>query len=156
MATKQRFFSPLALIIVLFVLMRAVPGQTTASAHLRFVPTDDSDPGQFSLVIDRAQKLAGLKVTLSYDTQRLSFVAVEKAHAVSSFMHVVNDTIPGTLIIVMASANGISGTDVELLHLHFRKIGNKQNLIGKISITQIELMAESLQEIRADTPEYVF
>jgi hypothetical protein len=45
---------------------------------------------------------------------------------------------------------------VELLHLHFRKIGNKQNLIGKISITQIELMAESLQEIRADTPEYVF
>lgn len=145
-----------SLISILLTLACTHPSQAELSARLHFVPTDEADPGRFSLVIDRAEKLAGMKVTLSYDSTRLSFIRAEKAQAVSSFMHVVNDKIPGTVIIVMASATGISGTDVELLHLHFKKTANNLESLGNVSATHIQLMNENLQEITADTPDYRF
>ncbi|SHH77337.1 cohesin domain-containing protein [Desulfofustis glycolicus] len=145
-----------SLIGLLLTLACTHPSQAELSARLRFVPTEEKDPGQFSLVIDRAEKLAGMKVTLSYDSTNLSFVKAEKAPPVSSFMHVVNDKIPGTVIIVMASATGISGTNVELLHLYFKKIDNDSKSQKKVSVIQTQLMNENLQEISADTPEYLF
>ncbi|MCB2216804.1 MAG: cohesin domain-containing protein [Desulfobulbaceae bacterium] len=145
-----------SIIGLLLTLAYAHPSQAELSARLRFVPTDEKDPGQFSLVIDRAEKLAGMKVTLSYDSTNLSFVKAKKAPSVSSFMHVVNDKIPGTVIIVMASATGISGTDVELLHLYFKQTGNNPKSQMKVSVIQTQLMNENLQEISTDTPEYLF
>ncbi len=144
--------------VLLFLLLLVPPHAFSRSrdAHLRFSPTDADNPGRFSLMIDRAEKLAGMKVTLSYDNNLLRFIKAEKAAAVASFMYTVNDTHPGTVIIVMASAEGISGVDMELLLLEFASRTELPEPTRKVSVTQIQLMDEHLQEISTDTPEYYF
>jgi hypothetical protein len=63
---------------------------------------------QLTVAIDKVEKLAGLKISLAYPDKTLRFKPAAKTKATSSFMYVVNDKQPGKLIIVMASAKGIS------------------------------------------------
>lgn len=107
-------------------------------------------------MIDKVEKLAGMKVTIAYDKDQLTFIKAEKAKAVTSFMHVVNDKNPGIVIIVIASASGVSGTNLPLLHLQFNRNDTTPEVKGVISVTQIQLMDENLQEILGDKPEYSF
>ena len=127
-----------------------------SEARLSFVPQDNSTPESFSLVIDKADKIAGLKVSIVYDKTLLSFKKAEKSKATSSFLHVVNDKNPGRLIIVMASAKGVSGENLPLLHLSFEKVDSDANPNSSLKVTEIQLMTESLKEVKANLPEYHF
>ena len=64
------------------------------------------------LQIDKADKLAGMKFTIDYPARFLEYKTAQKASAFNSFMQVVNDKKPGRLILVMASATGISGENL--------------------------------------------
>ena len=143
-----RFF-----IFSLLLLALAVP---TQAARLTFTKDKNGDSEKLSLVIDHAEKIAGMKVVIIYDVSHLSFVKADKAKATSSFMHVVNDKKPGKLIIVMASAKGISGDNLPLVHLEFKKVPQANPEASKISVTQVQLMDEDLKEVKADHPEYLF
>jgi hypothetical protein len=129
-----------------------------ASAHLSLIAQDIDSPGKITLVIDHVEKLAGMKVTVTYDDKQLKFRKAEKAKSLASFMHVVNDKNPGSVIIVLASASGVSGTNLPLLHLEFTPINSATNNNTKqtVSVSQIQLMNENLQEITGDHPTYTF
>ncbi len=154
MQQKNFFLIPA---FILFFTLCVVPAACLAgNVHLSFVRNNVANPGKVSLVIDRSEKIAGLKLTLVYDRKGLSFKKVDRTKATSSFMHVVNDKNPGKLIIVMASARGISGENVALFDLEFSGIAEGAVPKGTISVTQVELMDENLQEITGDKPEFSF
>lgn len=101
---------------------------------------------EFILKIVNAKKLAGLKISVTYQHQYLKFSEAVKTTEMSSFLHIVNDKVPDKLIIVMASAKGISGENIPILLLKFdalQSAGDAANL----QITGCELMDESLQNI---------
>ncbi len=133
------------------------PGLLRASdAQLSLVPQSPENPGNIALVIDHAEKIAGLKIIFTYDSNLLSFVKATKAKATSSFMHVVNDKSPGKIIVVMASAKGITGDNLPLLHLEFTRTENFPDKVRTISVNQVQLMDENLKEIKGNNPEYRF
>ena len=140
--------------IVFFIL--TISNEALAGASLSLVAEDQERPDSISLVIGRAERIAGLKVTINYDKDKLKFKNAEKSTSTSSFLHVVNDKYPGRLIVVMASAKGVSGDMVPLLHLTFTPITNTENNEAKVSVTQVQLMTEDLKEIRANMPNYTF
>lgn len=142
----------LALLLLIFV-------QASASADrvdLSFVSRIADNPDSFSLVIDRADRLAGIKVTLAYDTNRLVFEGAEKSKATASFLHVVNHDSPGQVIIVMASARGVSGNKLPLIHLTFHKTDPDNPDTCSVKTTHLQLLTENLQEISVNHTEYVF
>lgn len=133
------------------------PGPLRASdARLSLVPQSPETPGNIALVIDHAEKIAGLKITFSYDKDLVSFVKASKAKATSSFMHVVNDKQPGKIIIVMASAKGVSGDNLTLAYLEFKLPETLTDKVRAISVIQVQLMDENLKEIKGNNPEYRF
>lgn len=63
-------------------------------------------------------------------------------------MHVVNDKVPGRLIIVMAGARGISGKNFPLITLRFRSVAPiKDKMAVEIKIDHIEMMNEALKPV---------
>ncbi len=128
------------------------------TANLKFMPETSGNQLRFSLVIDHAVQIAGMKITIVYDRKLLTFKSAEKSPATSSFMHVVNDKTPGKIIIVMASAKGITGDKVPLLHLEFTKFPHTDTdkKMQTITVTQIQLMNEKLKEIKTNLPEFTF
>lgn len=145
------------LLCMTVVMFTGLYGECLANgAGLSFVPGDEADPGSFSLVIDKAEKIAGMKLTISYNKELLVFKKAEKTEATSSFLHVVNDKKPGQLIIVMASAKGVSGVNMPLLQLVFEKSASGVRDKYSVTVTQVQLMTEDLKEVKANNPEYLF
>ena len=98
--------------------------------------------------LDQAQNLAGIKLILTYAKNRLEFQKASKTKATSSLMHIVNSKKPGRLIIVMAGAMGISGTDITLLNIRFRvKQKNDTDLNTSVKIISAELMDAKLKPV---------
>lgn len=72
----------------------------------------------------------------------------QKSSATNSFMHIANDKKDGQVIVVMASAKGISGKDVELMTLDYKPAQqDAKNSKPALQITQCQLMGEDLKEI---------
>ncbi len=148
---KTQIFLILSIFLFLFC-----TGANADQAKLSFIAEDPATPLRLSLVIDRADKIAGMKVVISFDRKSLTLKQAEKSKETSSFLHVVNDKIPGQIIFVMASASGISGENLTLCHFEFSKTGNTKQLDNHISVTQIQLMNEDLKEIKGNFPTYSF
>lgn len=121
------------------------------SASLNFTVSQTPPSLRLVLKADKIEKLAGLKISATYPDSVLKYKAAAKTKATTSFMHVVNDKIPGKLIIVMASAQGISGSDVALLDLDFMVLPGKNVSSSSIIITECQLMTEDLKEIACNT-----
>ena len=146
----SRPWTPLPYILILLIL---IPNSISA-ATLKMVPTKTTSSFQLTLEIDKVEKLAGLKISLTYPDKILQFKTAAKTKATSSFMHVVNDKNPGKLIIVMASAKGISGSNVGLFNLDFKIIENSSTSSVSIDMTTCQLMTEDLKELSCDTILY--
>jgi hypothetical protein len=145
--------------IVLFSILALFFGPASGhadAANLKFIPESSGNQLTFSLVVDHAEQIAGVKITLVYDKNFLTFKSAEKTKMTASFMHVVNDKVPGKIIIVMASAKGLSGDNVPLFHLKFTKIANSDTEKQTITVTQVQLMDEKLKEINANRPVFTF
>lgn len=128
---------------------------TTIGATLSFLQSNEAKKDfQLLLMVDKIDKLAGMKVSMTYDKEMLKFVKAEKTQKTSSLMHVVNDKVPGKIIVVMAGAKGISGKNISLLKLSFtRKSDDKNKKSSMVKVTEIQLMSEELKDIKGSKPE---
>jgi hypothetical protein len=94
------------------------------------------------------ENIAGIKLVLTYDSTLITYVKTEKSKKTSQMMQVVNDQNPGRLIVVMASAKGVSGDKGNILTIQFRAAtGIKEKVTTKIQVTDIELVSEQLKTI---------
>ncbi|MEE4355229.1 MAG: cohesin domain-containing protein [Desulfococcaceae bacterium] len=99
------------------------------------------------VLIDKADNLAGVKLSLAYDKNLLTFQKADKSKEASSLMHIVNDKNPGFVIVVMAGAKGIRGENLPILYLHFKaKSGIPEKKTGKIEVKESQLMSDSLKD----------
>lgn len=99
--------------------------------------------------IDNVEKLAGIKLVINFDKEMLSFKAGQKTKNTQAMMHVINDKNPGKLVIVMAGATGVSGTNFPLINLLFNvKNAHKSNFSTRIEIVECQLMSDKLVEIK--------
>lgn len=101
------------------------------------------------IVVDEVKNLAGIKLVLKYDPEKLAFKEGVNTKHSASLMHIVNDKTPGRLILVMAGAKGIGGKDLELMVFKFQvKKGANGNPLIPIDITEFQLMDDQLKEIK--------
>lgn len=132
------------LLTISFVLTLPV---NSYSANIEVIPKPDSQSAVFSIQIDKAEKLAGLKISLDYPKNNYSYKETKKGVRLNSFMHVVNDKIPGKLVVVMASAKGISGKDITLFQVKFSSETTQKKSQDLPTLTTCELMSEDLLSI---------
>ncbi len=153
MINRQRHWALLAIFTLVFNLFEATSLQ---AANLTISATSNPDSQVLLLEIDKVEKLAGMKLTIDYPARFLQFKSAQKAPAFNSFMQVVNDKKPGRLILVMASANGVSGESLKIFELTFVK--TMLDLPSSLTVTpsECQLMSDSLQEIPCSTSPLTF
>jgi hypothetical protein len=137
-----------AIFIVTIYVFNSTPLQ---AANLILSTNTTSDSEVLILQIDKVEKLAGMKLTLDYPARFLEYKSAQKASAFNAFMQVINDKKPGRLIIVMASATGVSGENLKIFELTFSKSAQDLPPTLKIAPAECQLMSESLQEIPCKT-----
>ena len=143
------------LLLFTVLLFAAIFPNTSYAATLKLVPSQTTPILNLTLQIDKAEKLAGLKISITYPDKILKFKSAAKSKATSSFMHVVNDKHPGKLIIVMASAKGISGSDIGLFDLTFNlPVPPEKAAPTLIETTSCQLMTEDLKELPCSSTRY--
>lgn len=116
-----------------------------------YIPTVQARSGEalsVPVMINHTDNLAGVKLVLQYDPALLTFRSGAKTAHTSELMHVVNDKTPGRLIIVMAGARGIKGTDIPLFTISFTAAANvAEETTTRIEITENQLMSDQLNVI---------
>jgi len=137
----------------LFLLIAFSSQGSVGAAEIR-IPPIKARPGQtidIPIIVDEVDNLAGVKIVMSYDHEILLFKKATKTKQSGSLTHVVNDTKPGQLIVVMAGARGIKGKNFPIFTLTFDVKNNvKGNRKVKIAITEAQLMTDQLKEIKCD------
>lgn len=131
-----------------FYLFGSTPLQA-ANLNLKATSTPDSEV--LVLEIDKVEKLAGMKLTIDYPARFLEYKTAQKAPTFNSFMQVVNDKKPGRLILVMASANGVSGENLKIFELTFIKTMPDLPPSLKVAPSDCQLMSDTLQDIPCST-----
>lgn len=116
-----------------------------------FLPASKGAAGKevvIPLMVDQIDNLAGIKVVLTYDEQRLGFVKAVKTEKTANLMHVVNDRKPGLLILVMAGAKGVALANEAVMDLHFAvKPDAPAGSTARLTITEAQLMSDQLKDI---------
>ena len=124
-----------------------------ASATEVSLPTLKGKPGQtveIPVMIDQAGNIAGVKLVITYDKNLLTYREGHKTKETAPLMHIINDKNPGRLIVVMAGARGISGSNFPLVLFKFEiKKDAPAPSQTKLDITEIQLMGEDLKDIKA-------
>ena len=138
--------------IIISIVIQLLQSNAQA-AEIDFIRKVKNADVEFTLKVDEVKKLAGLKISVTYPRQSITYLDSIKSTETSSFMHVVNDKNPGKLIIVMASAKGISGKSVPLINLRFALTRIDEKLPLVITATQCQLMDESLNEIECSVKQ---
>lgn len=96
------------------------------------------------------ENLAGVKLVLTYDADRLTFEQADKTPLTTSLMHIVNSKKAGRLIVVMAGARGVNAEDGTILDLRFRvPEGKTKPGTAAIELQQVQVMSDKLQEVAA-------
>jgi hypothetical protein len=137
-----------AFLILTFCLFDSTP---LHAVNLVLSTNTTPDSEVLVLQIDKVEKLAGMKLTLDYPVRFLEYKSAQKGSAFNAFMQVINDKKPGRLILVMASATGVSGENLKVFELTFSKSVQNQPATLKIAPAECQLMSESLQEIPCST-----
>ena len=98
--------------------------------------------------VDKVDNLAGIKLAITYDKNILKFVKAEKTTHTANMLYVVNDKVPGRLIIVMAATKGIAGKDMKLVQMTFELLKDvKKEEKVTLQISEAELMSDKLKRI---------
>jgi len=112
------------------------------------VKVKSGESADVPIKLDAADNLAGIKLVVKYDAELLTFKKADKSKETSPLMHIINDKKPGSLIIVMAGAKGISGKNFTMAVMTFEtKKDLKESKTVKIEITESQLMNEQLKDI---------
>jgi len=138
---------------ILFLLIAFSLQGSVGATEIR-IPPIKARPSQtidIPILVDEVDNLAGVRLILSYDQEILLFKKGTKTEQTDSLMHVVNDTKPGQLIVVMAGARGIKGKNFPIFTLTFDvKNSVKGNRKVKIAITEAQLMSDQSKEIKCN------
>ena len=113
-----------------------------------------SKPGQLlqiPLIVDNVDNLAGIKLVLDYDQEKLNLKGVTKANKAESLMHMINDRTPGTLILVMAGAKGISLHEEPLAFINIQIKDEAEKGVTTLNIKQVEVMTDKLKPVQVKT-----
>ena len=135
---------------VFAVLMLGTFGSTVFGAELSILTVTGTHGEMVKLpvTVDRVDNLAGIKLSLSYDRKTLKFIKAEKTAYTANMLHVVNDKVPGKLIIVMAAAKGHTGENATLVDMTFELLKDvKKEDSVTLQIIDAELMNDKLQRI---------
>lgn len=116
------------------------------------IPALTAAPGgtvSMPVMIDKVDNLAGIKLAIAYDKNLLTFKKAAKSKHTSPLMHVVNDKNPGKLIIVMAGARGIKGSNFHIITLTFDVAKNPapSEKTSQIQISDVQMMTDKLKNI---------
>ncbi len=134
------------------VLFFAMLGGTGQAAEIT-VPYQKAKSGALlnvPIMIDKADNLAGVKLVINFDKEILKFKEGNTTPSTRSLMNVINDKVPGRLIVVMAGAKGISGKDLTLLVLTFEvKASTAGERSTRLDIVETQLMTDQLKEVKA-------
>ncbi len=151
-AMRQKSLKPFCYLLI--GLLPVISLTTTVhSAELVITHSQNEAKQEYALTLDQIEQLAGLKISLSYP-ETLHYQSLHKDSRFNSFLHVVNDKVPGKLIVVMASAKGVSGDDVSPFVLNFTTpAAATAPTTPALKITGCELMSEKLVEIPCNTSE---
>jgi hypothetical protein len=108
---------------------------------------------KLAVSVDKIDNLAGVKLAMTYAHDVLKFIKAEKTSHTANMLQVVNDKVPGRLIIVMAAAKGIAGENVPLVELSFELLQDvKKEDKVMVQITEAELMGDNLKRIEMKSP----
>ena len=143
-------FSAKGFVFFFVALLLCVNVSTAVGAELN-VPIVVGTHGEvvkFPVTVDKVDNLAGIKLVLVYDRNILKYVKAEKTTYTANMLHVVNDRIPGKLIIVMAAAKGFAGENAPIVEITFELLKDvKKEDSVTLQIIEVELMNDSLQRI---------
>lgn len=133
-----------------------LPAPTLAeNGNIRFqqMAVQPGEKIKVPLFVDEVENLAGIKLVVEYDHQRLQYKGLRKAKKAGGLMHMVNDKEPGSLILVMAGAVGLALDEEPLAFFHFRV--NENAKPGKIvlHISHVEVMADTLKPVPVRTTD---
>jgi len=101
------------------------------------------------VLIDDIENMAGIKLSLEYDKQLLTYQKGEKTPITSSLMHIINDKKPGKLIIVMAGARGVKVKNEPIIKLFFKANTVTSETKTNFTVNEIQLMSDQLKEINS-------
>ena len=109
------------------------------------------------IIVSQAENLAGIKLVMEYDAKLLVYEKTDKTEKTAVMMQVVNDRIPGKLILVMAGANGVSGCDLEVALVRFRAAsGLTTGKTGaRVAIMETEMVSGDLKSLDCRGGEYL-
>lgn len=97
------------------------------------------------------ENLAGVKLVMTYDADKLAFEQADKTPLTTSLMHIVNSKKAGRLIVVMAGARGVKADDGAILDMRFRiSEGETDPGTTRIELTEVQVMSDQLKEIQAE------
>lgn len=136
----------LGLALLLFSLL-AAPSARAAQITIASATAGPGSIVTLPVTMDKAEKLAGFKLVMTYDAQSLGFRKLQKSPKTAGLMEVVNDKKPGQLIVVMAGAKGVSGEAMALFDLVF-EIKSTAGMTA-INPVSVECMSEDLKPIPA-------
>ncbi|CAB5124168.1 hypothetical protein D3OALGA1CA_2780 [Olavius algarvensis associated proteobacterium Delta 3] len=115
------------------------------------IPKISGKPGgtiAIPIVLKDVDKLAGLKLTIEFDSKLLLYRKAVKSSQASTLMYLENANTPGRLAVVMAGAVGISGREIPILTVIF-SINKNINSLKRTTLTirESQWMNDALEEI---------
>ena len=146
---SKRFIS----VVVALLLCVTVSIAFGAELNVPVVSGSQGDIVKLPVIIDKVDNLAGIKLVLSYDKNTLKFIKAERTKHTANMLYVVNDKVPGRLIIVMAAAKGFAGEKVPIVEMTFELLKDvKKEDNVTVQIIEAELMSDKLKFININSP----
>jgi hypothetical protein len=133
------------------MLLVLIIASASAAAELRIPPVSGNQGEEIKLyvTVDKVDNLAGIKLTLLYDKDVLKFIRGERTQYTSNMLHVINDKVPGRLIIVMAAAKGFTGENAPLVEMAFELLKDvKKEDNVTLKVIEASLMSDNLKKIK--------
>ena len=131
----------------------ALASKDQGHIHLSQLTVRPGEAIQFPLQVDNIANLAGIKLVIEYDHKRVLYKGLRKAAKAGSLMHMVNDKKPGSLILVMAGAEGISLNKEPLAFLQFMVDRSAQPGATVLHISHVEVMSDTLKPLPVRTTD---
>ena len=150
----SRFFIK-GFISVFTALLLSVTVSTAFGAELN-IPVVTGSQGEvvkLPVTVDKVDNLAGIKLALVYDQKNLQFIKATRTTYTANMLYVVNDKVPGRLIIVMAAAKGFAGGKAPIVEMTFELLKDvKKEDNVTVQINEAELMDDKLKFININSP----
>ena len=144
----KSFVRSIALPAILTVAVLLPPSALALELSLPALQVVSGQSFDIPVTIDKVENLAGVKLVLVYNNRLITFKKGARTPHTTAMMHMINDTKPGRLVIVMATARGIKGHNMTIMTLTFEaKKGLKQSTTEEMKIPEIQLMSDTLKNL---------